>query len=153
MPLVEMKDFNALIYNKLFLDQPVTNKQEAYGKLIEISRNNNYTTGNVLYYLYHQKYFKLIGGDLSRETNTSILQQINFVGRLHEDEDLVSNFGEVNRLFILVYSSQDKILKGLKLKDIIYQKKLLIIITSSSIEKTFKTKEFIQICKTKIKSK
>ena len=133
MPLVEMKDFNALIYNKLFLDQPVTNKQEGYGKLIEISRNNNCTTGNLLYYLYHQKYFKLIGGDLSRETNTSILQQINFVGRLHEDEDLLSNFGEVNRLFILVYSSQDKILKGLKLKDIIYQKKLLIIITSSSI--------------------
>ena len=34
MPLVEMKDFNALIYNKLFFDQPVKNKQEAYEKLI-----------------------------------------------------------------------------------------------------------------------
>ena len=32
--LVEIKDFNALIDNKLFFDQPVKNKQEAYEKLI-----------------------------------------------------------------------------------------------------------------------
>ena len=30
MPLVEIKDFNALIDNKLFFDQPLENKQEAY---------------------------------------------------------------------------------------------------------------------------
>ena len=36
MPLVEIKDFNALIDNKPFFDQSVKNKQEAYDKLIEI---------------------------------------------------------------------------------------------------------------------
>ena len=36
MSLVEIKDFNALIDNKLFFDQSVKNKQEAYDKLIEI---------------------------------------------------------------------------------------------------------------------
>ena len=30
MPLVEIKDFNALIDNKPFFDEPVINKQEAY---------------------------------------------------------------------------------------------------------------------------
>ena len=35
MPLVEIKDFNALIDNKPFFDQPVKNKQEAYEKLID----------------------------------------------------------------------------------------------------------------------
>ena len=40
MPLVEIKDFNALIDNKQFFDQPVKNKQEAYEKLVEMSRNN-----------------------------------------------------------------------------------------------------------------
>ena len=54
MPLVEIKDFNALIENKPFFDQPVKNKQEAYEKLIEMSRNDDYTTGNLLDYLYHQ---------------------------------------------------------------------------------------------------
>ena len=56
MSLVEINDFNALIYNKLFFEQLVKNKQEAYQKLIEISRDDNYTTGNLLDYLYHQNY-------------------------------------------------------------------------------------------------
>ena len=64
MPLVEIKDFNALIDNKPFFDQPVTNKQEAYEKLIEMSRNDNDTTGNLSHYLYHKNYYKLIGIDL-----------------------------------------------------------------------------------------
>ena len=44
-------------------------------------RNNDYTTGNLLDYLFHQKYYKLIGIDLLRQTNTSIPQQINFTGK------------------------------------------------------------------------
>ena len=28
--LLEIEDFNALIYNKLFFDEPVKNKQKAY---------------------------------------------------------------------------------------------------------------------------
>ena len=44
MPLVKIKDFNALINNKPFFDQPVEAKQEAYEKLIEMSRNDYYTT-------------------------------------------------------------------------------------------------------------
>ena len=81
MPLIKIKDFNALIDSKLFFDQPVKNKQETYEKRIEISRNYDYTTGNLLDYLYHQKYYKFIGNDLSRQTNTSIHQQIKFAGK------------------------------------------------------------------------
>ena len=40
MPLVEIKEFNALIDNNPFFDLPVKKKQEAYEKLIEMSRNN-----------------------------------------------------------------------------------------------------------------
>ena len=43
MPLVEIKYFNALIDNKPFFDQPVINKKKAYEKLIEMSRNDDYT--------------------------------------------------------------------------------------------------------------
>ena len=86
MSLVEIKDFNALIDNKPFFDQPVKNKQEAYEKLMEMSRNNDYTKGHLLDYLYHQKYYKLIGIDLSRQTNMSISQQIDFLSKLEEDD-------------------------------------------------------------------
>ena len=70
MPLVEIKDFNAIIDNKPFFDQPVKNKQ----KPIEMSRNDDYATGNLLDFSYHQNYYKLIGIDLSRQTNTNIPQ-------------------------------------------------------------------------------
>ena len=49
-----------------------------------MSRNDDYTAGNLLDYLYHQNYYKLIGIDLSRQTNTNIPQQINFTGKLDE---------------------------------------------------------------------
>ena len=39
MPLVEINDFNTLLNNKPFFGQPVKNKQEAYKKLIEMSKN------------------------------------------------------------------------------------------------------------------
>ena len=89
MSLVEIKDFNVLIDNKPFFDLPVKNKQEAYGNLTEVSRNDDYATGNLLDFLYHQKYYKFIGTDLSRQTNISIPQQINFIGKLQEDDGAI----------------------------------------------------------------
>ena len=53
-----------------------------YEKLSEMSGNDDYTTGNLLDFLYHQNYYKLIGIDLSRQTNTIIPQQTSFTGKL-----------------------------------------------------------------------
>ena len=55
MPLVEIKSFNALIGNKPIFDQPVKNKQEASEKPIEMTKNDGYTTGNLLEFSNHQK--------------------------------------------------------------------------------------------------
>ena len=41
-------DFNVLIDGKSFFDLPVKNEEEAYEKIIEMSNNNEYTTGNLL---------------------------------------------------------------------------------------------------------
>ena len=68
MSLEEIKNFNALI------DQPVKNKQDTYEKLFKMLRNDDYTTGNLSDYLYHQNYYKLITLDLSRQTHTTIHQ-------------------------------------------------------------------------------
>ena len=43
---------------------------EVYDKLIEMSKNDDWLTWNLLYYFYHQKNYELVGIDLSRETNT-----------------------------------------------------------------------------------
>ena len=41
--------------------------------------------GNIRDYLYNQNYYKLLGKDSSRQTNTGIPQKNNFVGKLEED--------------------------------------------------------------------
>ena len=51
-----------------------------------MSRNDDYTAGNLLDYLYHWKYYKRIGIHLLRQINRSIPQQINFVGKLEKDD-------------------------------------------------------------------
>ena len=45
-PKVEVKDFNVLVDGESFFDVPVKNKEEAYVKIIEISKNNDCTTSN-----------------------------------------------------------------------------------------------------------
>ena len=72
MSLSDIKDINALIDNKPFFDQPVKTVEKCM-KNYEMSRNND-TAGSLLDYLPQQKYYRLIGIYLSRETNTSIPQ-------------------------------------------------------------------------------
>ena len=43
VPSVEIKDFNALIDGKIFIDIPIKNREEPYKQITEISRNNDYT--------------------------------------------------------------------------------------------------------------
>ena len=50
-PKVEMKDFNVLIDGKKrFFDVPVKTYKKHTKKIVEISKNNDYTTGNLLDY-------------------------------------------------------------------------------------------------------
>ena len=77
LPKVMVKDFNVIINKLAFFDLPIKTEGEAYEKIIDISRNNEYTTGNLLDYSYFKKYYKLIAIDLSK-------QQV-----LQENEDLI----------------------------------------------------------------
>ena len=45
-----VKDFNVIIDKLAFFDSPIKTEEEAYEKIIDISRNNEYTTGNLLDY-------------------------------------------------------------------------------------------------------
>ena len=66
VPKVEIRDFNVLIDGKLFSEIPVKDKEEAYEQIIEMSRNTDYTTDNLLDYEYFSKRYKLIVRDLSK---------------------------------------------------------------------------------------
>ena len=53
---LKISDFNVLINGKRFFDLPVKIEEEAYEKIIEMSNNNDYTTGNLLDLLISKKY-------------------------------------------------------------------------------------------------
>ena len=63
LPKVMVKDFNFIIDKLAFFDLRIKTEEETYEKIIDISRNNEYTTGNLLYYDYFKRYYKLIAID------------------------------------------------------------------------------------------
>ena len=58
LPKVMVKDYNVIIDKLAFFDLPIKTEEEAYEKIIDISRNNEYTTGNLLVYDYFKKHYK-----------------------------------------------------------------------------------------------
>ena len=84
-----------MIDGKPFFEIPVKNKEEAYEAIIEMSENNDYTTGNLLDYEYFKYHYKLIAIDLSKQIeleNPDLKQQINFIGRLERNEGAIIFF-------------------------------------------------------------
>ena len=95
LPRIMMKDFNIIIDKLAFFELPIKTEEEAYEKIIDISKNDEYTTGNLLDYDYFKKYYKLIAIDLSKQQvlqeNKDLIQQINFIGRLDINANASAN--------------------------------------------------------------
>ena len=82
VPKVQIKDFNVLIDGKRFFELSVKNEEEAYEKIVDMSNNNDYTTGNLLNYAYYMKHYRLIAIDLSKQTKLKDPQETSFIGKL-----------------------------------------------------------------------
>ena len=105
LPKVMVKDYNVIIDKLAFFDLPIKTDEEAYEKIIDISRNNEFTTGNLLDYDYFKKYYKLIATDLSKQQvlqeNGDLIQQINCIGKLEEAANV----------FIIIENKENTILE------------------------------------------
>ena len=88
---VQIKDFNVLIDGKSFFDLPIKN-EEAYEKIIDMSNDNDYMTDNLLDFAYYKENYKLIAIDLSKQTKIKDPQQINFIGKIEEQNNGVTMF-------------------------------------------------------------
>lgn len=99
------------------------NKNEAYEKLVEMSRNDNYATENLLDFSYHQKCYKFVGIDLSRQANTNIPQLINFTGTLEEDDGAAMIFIAEKQQKVILNISLDWLIDCIRIiQTINYQK-------------------------------
>ena len=102
VPNVQIKDFNVLIDIKSFFWRTTKNNEEIIEQIIEMGRNNDYTTDNLLDFEYFAKHCKLIAIDLSKQTeleNPHLKQQINFIGRLERNEGAT--------MFFIIEKSQE----------------------------------------------
>ena len=95
LPNVEIKDSNVLIDGKNFFDLAV--KNEAYEKIIEMSNNNDNTTGNLLDFAYFKERYKLIAIELSKQTKLKDSQQINFIGKLKNQANGATMFFAIKK--------------------------------------------------------
>ena len=58
LPNVMVKEYSIIIDKLAFFDLPLKTEEEAYEKIIDISRNNEYTRSHLLDYDYFKKYYK-----------------------------------------------------------------------------------------------
>ena len=102
VPGVEIKKFNVLIDGKPFFDIPIKNKEEAYEQIIEMSKNNDYATGNLLDYQYFKNHYQLSAADLSKQTkqeNPDLKQQIYFLIVTLTSKDNVTLRKQLDQVF------------------------------------------------------
>ena len=71
---------------------PVKNEAEAYEKTMDMSNNNDYTTGNLLDFGYFKEKYQLITTYLSKQTKLNNPQQINFTGKLENQDHRTTMF-------------------------------------------------------------
>ena len=72
-----------------FFDVLVKNNEEAYEKIMSISKNNDYITGNLLDYEYFSRHYKIFAIDLSKQIeleNPDLRQQTDFIGKREDDK-------------------------------------------------------------------
>ena len=61
---------------------PIKNEEEAHEKIIKMSNNDDYTTGNLLDFAYYKENYRLVAIDLSKQTNIKDPQEISFIGKI-----------------------------------------------------------------------
>ena len=140
---VMIKDYSVIIDKIAFFDLPIKTEEETYEKIIDISRSNEYTTGNLLDYDYFKKYYKLIAIDLSKQQllqeNEVLIQQINFIGRLTE----------VANVFIIIEKKENTILKfSQNFANVLYKdnQKIINLLNKDDIDsKHFATKKWYRV--------
>ena len=109
IPNVERKDYNVIIDEKNFFDQPVKNDKVTYENIRKIAtgQGDDYTTGCLLDYIYFKNYYKMIAVDLSKQqaldADPKAIQQINFTANLDRAEN--------TRIYFILEEAKDTVLE------------------------------------------
>ena len=93
LPKVEIKNYNVMINEENFFDQPIKDNKVTYENIRKITtgRGDDYTTGCLLDYPYFKDNYKMIAVDLSEQpaldADSRAIQQINFTENLDREDN------------------------------------------------------------------
>ena len=88
LPTVEIKDYNIMINDENFFDQPIKNNKVTYENIRKIAtdQRDDHTTGCLLDYPYFANTYKMIAVDLNKQqaldADPRAIQQINFTANI-----------------------------------------------------------------------
>ena len=98
LPKVEIKDYNVMIDDRNFFDQPINSMNKTYENIRRTAtgQGDDYTTGCLLDYSYFKENYKMIVIDLSKQqaldADPRAIQQINFTANLDRDGNITMFF-------------------------------------------------------------
>ena len=113
---VEIKDYNVMIDEKNFFDQPFKNNLRTYDNIRNIitGQGNYYTAGCLLDYNYLNNYYKTIAIDLSKQqaldADPKAIQQINFTGNLIRRNVESESRNDNTVMFFIIEEAKETIL-------------------------------------------
>ena len=93
LPKVKIKDYNVMIDDRNFFNQPINSMNKTYENIRKIptGKGDDYTTGCLLDYPYFKENYKMIAIDLSRQNELDAdpraIQQIDFTAIVDRAEN------------------------------------------------------------------
>ena len=116
LPRVNITDYNVVIDDKNFYDQPINSQIRKYDKIrkITLGKGDDYSTGCLLDYNYFRNNYQLIAVDLSKQreldADPRAIQQIEFIGMLKTNSNVYTILEKAKETMLEFYKGTAKIM-------------------------------------------
>ena len=113
---VDIINYNVLIDNRNFYDQPVNDQIKKYDEIrkIETGKGDDYATGCLLDYQYFEDHYQLIAVDLSKQkkldADPRAIQQLEFYGMLNTNSQVCTVLEKSKETVLEFYKGTAKVL-------------------------------------------
>ena len=116
LPRVDITNYNLLIDERNFYDQPVSDQIKKYDEVRKIAtgKGDGYTTGCLLDYQYFKDHYQLIAVDLSKQKELDVdpraIQQIEFHGISKTNSQVCTVLEKSKETILKFYKGTAKVL-------------------------------------------
>ena len=116
LPRASITNYNVLIDNRNFYDQPINDQIKKYDEIRKIptGKGDDYTTSCLLDYQYFKDHYQLIAVDLSKQkeldADPRAVQQTEFSGKLETNSQVCTVLEKSKETVLEFYKGTAKVL-------------------------------------------